>query len=155
GTANGSCRASTSISTRCRTRRPKRWKCFWRTASASGDTRSMAVTDKTPGVVFARHPRARRYVVRVNAQGVVRGTSPRWGSKKEAAAFVERERAWIDKQQRRAERERAQPQPPSMAPELERQLRRRAKLELPPRVFELAAQHGLTVARVSIRNQRS
>ena len=33
-------------------------------------------------------------------------------------------------------------------------LRDRAKRELPPRLLELAAQHGLTVSRVSIRNQR-
>jgi predicted metal-dependent hydrolase len=33
-------------------------------------------------------------------------------------------------------------------------LRERAKAELPPRLLELAAQHGLAVSRVSIRNQR-
>ena len=30
----------------------------------------------------------------------------------------------------------------------------RATRDLPPRVYELAARHGLTVARISIRNQR-
>jgi len=35
-----------------------------------------------------------------------------------------------------------------------RSLTVRAKRELPPRLLELAAQHGLAVARVSIRNQR-
>ena len=34
---------------------------------------------------------------------IVRVTVPRWGSKREAEAFAERERAWIEKQQRRAE----------------------------------------------------
>ena len=105
-------------------------------------------------VVFTRHARARRYVIRVTADGVVRVTIPQWGSKREAAAFAERERAWIAKQQRRAEEERAQPKPSEMAREVERDLRSRAKRALPARVFELAAQHGLTVARVSVRNQR-
>ena len=105
-------------------------------------------------VVFTRHSRARRYVIRVTADGVVRVTIPQWGSKREAAAFAERERAWIAKQQRRAEEERAQPKPSEMAREVERDLRFRAKRALPARVFELAAQHGLTVARVSVRNQR-
>jgi len=113
----------------------------------------MAAADSA-AVVFARHPRARRYVIRVNAEGTVRVTIPRWGSKKEAAAFVARERAWIEKQQRRADEERATPQPAAMPAHLERELRLRAKVELPPRLFELAAQQGLTVTRVSIRNQR-
>jgi hypothetical protein len=34
-------------------------------------------------------------------------------------------------------------------------LRQRARAELPARLLELAAQHGLTVTRVSIRNQRT
>jgi predicted metal-dependent hydrolase len=33
-------------------------------------------------------------------------------------------------------------------------LRAQALAELPPRLLELAGQHGLTVARVSVRNQR-
>ena len=42
--------------------------------------------------LFVRHPRARRYVIRVAADGAVRVTIPRGGSKREAAAFAERER---------------------------------------------------------------
>ena len=38
---------------------------------------------------------------------------------------------------------------------VEQDLKRLARLELEPRLRELAAQHGLTVGRVSIRNQRS
>ena len=41
-----------------------------------------------------------------------------------------------------------------MAPEVERDLRARARLELPPRLLALAAEHGLSVGRVSVRNQR-
>jgi len=105
-------------------------------------------------IVFAKHPRARRYVIHVTPEGSVRVTIPRWGSKKEAAAFAERERAWIEKQQRRFEREQHQPKPPDWSQEMERDLRVRANRELPARLIELAAQHGLTVARVSVRNQR-
>ena len=107
-----------------------------------------------PHFVFVRHPRARRYVVRVADDGSVRVTIPRWGSKREAAAFAEQERVWIEKQQRRAEQERHRPKPPPLSPEVERDLRRRAKRELPARLLELAAVHGLAVTRVSVRNQR-
>jgi predicted metal-dependent hydrolase len=111
-----------------------------------------------PVLVFARHPRARRYLIRVTDAGTVRVTVPRWGSKREAAAFAEREHAWIEKQLRaRVERERREHQrrttndAPQASP---RELLARAKRELPPRLLELAARHGLTVTRVSIRNQR-
>ena len=56
-----------------------------------------------------RHPRARRYVVRVRPDGSVRVTIPRWGSKSEAMAFAERQRAWIEKQRTRLQSESAQP----------------------------------------------
>jgi hypothetical protein len=32
-------------------------------------------------LIFVRHPRARRYVLRLTDQGAVRVTIPRWGSK--------------------------------------------------------------------------
>jgi predicted metal-dependent hydrolase len=38
---------------------------------------------------------------------------------------------------------------------VDRELRARAARELPPQLFALAARHGLTVNRVTIRNQRS
>ncbi len=120
----------------------------------------MAATD----LVFTRHPRARRYVLRVSADGVVRVTIPRWGSKREAAAFAERERAWIEKQRRRNEERRTISEAPGTNgeaagtidddPQTIAESRARAKRELPPRVFELAARHGLDVARISVRNQR-
>lgn len=106
------------------------------------------------GVVFARHPKARRYIIRVTEEGTIRVTIPRWGSKREASAFVERERVWIAKQQRRVERDRERPRPEPPAPEVVRRLRARARRELPARLLALAAEHGLTVTRVSVRNQR-
>jgi predicted metal-dependent hydrolase len=112
--------------------------------------------------VFVRHPRARRYVLRVVPDGSVRVTIPRWGSKREAADFAARQQAWIARQQRRFEQERRERlvrdqvegrREPASAEDV-RRLRERAKRELPERLLELAAQHRLTVTRISIRNQR-
>ena len=121
----------------------------------------MAATD----LVFTRHPRARRYVLRVGDDGIVRVTVPRWGSKKEGAAFAERERAWIEKQRRRNEERTTNSEAPrtngaglrteNEDPRTIADGRSRAKRDLPPRVYAFAARHGLTVTRVSIRNQRS
>ena len=123
----------------------------------------------SPRYEFVRHPRARRYVIRVVGDGTVRVTVPRWGSKREAEAFAGRERAWIEKQQRRVEAERERRQRETRnggsAPadsdigaaaigDQQRALRERARRELPQRLLELAAQHRLTVTRVSVRNQR-
>jgi predicted metal-dependent hydrolase len=107
-----------------------------------------------PALVFVRHPRARRYIVSVRADGAVRVTLPRRGSKREAEAFAAGQRAWIEKQLRRWEERRARAQPPAMSAEELREVRNRALRELPARLFELAAAHGLSVARVSVRNQR-
>jgi len=109
---------------------------------------------RTPDPVFVRHPRARRYLIRVEDDGRVRVTLPRWGSKREAAAFAEREYAWIEKQRARLAGQRAASACEPMPNEIERELRNRAKRELPGRLLELAARHALTVTRVSVRNQR-
>jgi predicted metal-dependent hydrolase len=106
-----------------------------------------------PEPVFVRHPRARRYVVRVRDDGTVRVTVPRWGSKREAKAFADSQRAWVDKQLARLAQQRAKPCD-EMGADLARDLRARAARELPPRLLELAARHGLAVVRVSVRNQR-
>jgi predicted metal-dependent hydrolase len=104
--------------------------------------------------VYVRHPRARRYVVSVRADGVVRVTVPRRGSKREAAAFAASQKTWIEKQLRRLEERRARPFPPGLDAAELRALRTRAVRELPARLLALAAEHGLVVSRVSVRNQR-
>ena len=104
-------------------------------------------------VEFVRHPRARRYVIRVRDDGSVRVTIPRGGSKREAQAFAVQQQPWIERERRRTAREHASPHP-MMAPEAVRELRARARRELPLRLLELAALHGLRVSRVSVRNQR-
>ena len=75
-------------------------------AGERSGTESSVARLKASGYEFVRHPKARRYIIRVAENGVVRVTLPRWGSKREAEAFAERERVWIEKQQRRAEAER-------------------------------------------------
>jgi len=111
---------------------------------------------RIPSLEFVRHPRARRYVVRVRADGTVRVTIPRWGSKRAAREFADQQRCWIAKQLRRMEMERDRARPrAALAPEVEREIRARARRELPARLLELAAHHCVTVTRVSVRNQRS
>jgi predicted metal-dependent hydrolase len=57
--------------------------------------------DPTPPVEFVRVVRARRYIVRVKPDGTVRVTVPRSGSKREAQAFLEKQRRWIERERRR------------------------------------------------------
>jgi predicted metal-dependent hydrolase len=123
------------------------------TASSSPGSRARPHVG-SPGLVFVRHPRARRYLIRVVDDGTVRVTVPRWGSAREAAAFAAREHAWIEKERRRRAADRQRATPATLPPELERELRERAARELPARLLQLADGCGLTVARVSVRNQR-
>ena len=100
-------------------------------------------------VVFARHRRARRYILRVLDDGTLRVTLPRWGSKRDAQAFVERSAPWIAKQRQKSIAR------PAVGHPNEPELRRRAAKELPPALLALACVHGISVTRVSVRNQRS
>jgi predicted metal-dependent hydrolase len=105
-----------------------------------------------PGYHFVRHPRAKRYVIRVMDDGGVRVTLPRWGSLKEAERFAEAERSWIDRQrQRMGERG---PAPPPLDPAVAQAHRAQARAVLPHRLLELAAEHGLSVRKISVRSQR-
>jgi len=107
-----------------------------------------------PGTpIFVRHPKARRYVIRVRPDGVVRVTIPRWGSRKEAQLFADAQRSWIDNQLARWQTERARANA-LVPPEVREQLVARARCELTAHLLELASEHGLTVSRISIRNQR-
>jgi hypothetical protein len=60
-----------------------------------GDSRSPLTVE------FVRTRRARRYIVRVRHDGSIRVTIPRGGSRAEGARFLERQSAWIAKQQAR------------------------------------------------------
>lgn len=103
--------------------------------------------------MFVRHRRARRYILRVLRDGRVRVTLPRWGAKREAHAFVEANRAWIEQQRARVVT-RTHPRP-ACDPTVEAGLRRRAQRELPAQLLALAEQHQISVRRISIRNQRT
>ena len=104
---------------------------------------------KADRVTFVRHRWARRYILRVLDDGTLRVTLPRWGSKREALAFVERSTPWIAKQQQRAQSR------PAIAHRDEPALRKRALKELPPALLALARAYDITVTRISVRNQRS
>ncbi len=63
-----------------------------------------------PAPRLVRHPRARQYVLRVLPDGTPRVTIPRWGSKREALAFLEAQRDWVARQRaRQAARSHAAP----------------------------------------------
>jgi predicted metal-dependent hydrolase len=99
--------------------------------------------------LFVRHRWARRYILRLLDDGTLRVTLPRWGSKREALAFVEQSQPWIAKQY---EKRAIEPRRPIVD---QSALRVRALSELPPALRALAERHGISVMRVSIRNQRS
>jgi predicted metal-dependent hydrolase len=102
----------------------------------------------TGDIYFVRHRRARRYLLRVDHDGRVRVTIPRGGSRREADAFLSRHLDWVA-------RERARLTPLAISFEDRHAIRIRARAELPARLLELAREHGLTVTRVSIRNQKT
>jgi len=87
-------------------------------------------------------------VLRVDADGRLRVTIPRGGSRREAEAFAQHHADWIARQRGRLAHE-------SPSVQDRRVLRAQASRELPARLLELAACHGLVVSRISVRNQRS
>ncbi|MDB6109549.1 MAG: metal-dependent hydrolase [Pedosphaera sp.] len=140
-------------------------------------------------LLFRKNPRARRYILRINAAGIPTVTIPRGGSLQEAGKFAQRHVAWLEVRLKKfKERTAAQvdeqmvlfkgepvaliavsdtevsfgahsirvaPGRTDWRARLKEKLWRLAKVELPPRVAELAAVHGLSVNRVSVRDQRS
>jgi predicted metal-dependent hydrolase len=103
-----------------------------------------------PASIFIRHSRARRYVIRVRPDGSVRVTIPRGGSRRRAEQFLREQHAWVARQRSRVIHEITAEAPRSP----DRDTLARAKRELPARLLELADAHGLSVSRISVRNQR-
>lgn len=97
---------------------------------------------------FVRMRQARRYVMRVRPDGDLRVTIPRGGSKAEAVRFADRHLEW-------AERQRSRVLATRRPAAVDHDLRTRAARELPLQLLALASGHGLTVKRITIRNQRS
>jgi predicted metal-dependent hydrolase len=125
-------------------------------AGRGGDDHGVLVSDApeaTVSPVFVRHRRARRYVIRVLSNGCVRVTVPRGGSRREAQAFYDERRAWVDAQRQRIAELRST-LPPDLSDAEQLALRAKARVELPARLERLAAQVGLTVKRVTIRSQQ-
>ncbi|MFO1488205.1 MAG: SprT family zinc-dependent metalloprotease [Verrucomicrobiota bacterium] len=58
---------------------------------------------KTVSLLFVRHPRARRYRLRLRPDGTAQVTIPRRGSVLAARSFVDQHLAWLDRQVRRRE----------------------------------------------------
>lgn len=73
----------------------------------------VAVGSRSVRLWFVRHRRARRYVLRLRADGAVRVTVPRGGSVAEAQRFAARSAPWIERQLLRQARA---PQPPARWP---------------------------------------
>lgn len=123
--------------------------------SAAETTAPARVVTGAPGAVaaiaplyFVRHRRARRYLLRVEHDGRLRVTIPRGGSQREADAFARRHLEWV-------QRQRAVLRQVRFSADDRQRLRAQAYEELPARLQALAEQHGLRVARISIRNQRT
>ena len=101
-----------------------------------------------------RHPRARRYVVRVQSRRKrsgdhsAVGVEARSGSVRGEAAAMDRKTESARRSGGRRGRARR------LAAAIAQELRARAVRELPPRLLALAAEHGLHVSRVSVRNQQ-
>ena len=109
----------------------------------------------TEAVAFVRHRRARRYILRLLPDGTLRVTLPRRGTLREARAFLEASAAWIARQRARRQTRSAPPSPSMLRPLVEQWFRRKAARELPPLLSALAERHGIAVAGVSVRDQRS
>ncbi len=156
---------------------------------------SLEVGGRRLPLVLIRHPRARRYLLRLTPDGAARVTIPRGGSAAEARRFAERSKSWLEQAlQRQAARpicSRLWPVGTSILlcgetavieiatgvtgnavrfgvevvnvaadvtdfrPAIEKHLRQLASQELPPRVQAYAAEHQVTVNRISVRNQKS
>jgi hypothetical protein len=139
---------------------------------------------------FVRHPRARRYVLRLSPQGEAVVTVPRRGSVGDARRFAEAHRAWIVRERAAQAAALARTRPLAVGDTVlvagrphailragsqalliggatvplgeagvhdtvRRWLRATARAELPARLRQLAAAHGLAVNGVTIRSQRT
>ncbi|MCX6551720.1 MAG: DUF45 domain-containing protein, partial [Acidobacteria bacterium] len=96
-------------------------------------------------VEYARHRRARHYILRVRDDGGLRVTIPRGGSQAEAERFVHTRHAWILRELHRLTIDATRTGPWQADPDVERRLRRLAATELPARLAQLAQAHGFQV----------
>lgn len=156
--------------------------------SARRPAREIHVDGRAFPIEIRRRRGARRYIVRVTAEGAVRVTVPYGAAVAGGLAFAERQAAWIARQWAHQEQLNRPwthgsevwfrgtlvrldvddglvrldgdevgmaPQDVDLRPVVVRHLRSLADAELPGRCRDLAAASGLSVVRVSVRNQRS
>jgi predicted metal-dependent hydrolase len=70
---------------------------------------SLTVNGREIALVYVKHRRARRYVLRLRSDATAQVTIPRGGSAAEGRRFAERHQGWLERQlQRLAERPRRQ-----------------------------------------------
>ena len=83
---------------------------LFRPAPVDIPSHSLTIGARTIPVHFIRNHKARRYILRVQADGSLRVTVPRVGTGKAAQAFVDRSREWIAKQLQKQQQQPARPQ---------------------------------------------
>jgi predicted metal-dependent hydrolase len=126
------------------------------------DAPAVQIGEKFVSITFRRNTKARRYILRFK-QACLVATIPRGGSQKEAFDFIRRSQPWIERQlAKKAEastevwfRGVKVPLASFGTPHVARYFRAVAKVELIPRVRELAAVTASAISRVSVRNQRT
>ena len=108
-------------------------------------------------ISLVRSQRARRITLTVRPTGLVRLTVPCGVSRARALAFAETKVAWIaSARQRVAARQAAVPPlPPEAGRERIEELRRAARVDLPPRVERIARMFGFSYGRITIRASRT
>ena len=108
-------------------------------------------------ISLVRSQRARRITLTVRPTGLVRLTVPCGVSRARALAFAETKVAWIaSARQRVAARQAAVPPlPPEAERERIEELRRAARVDLPPRVERIARMFGFSYGRITIRASRT
>ena len=107
-------------------------------------------------VIVRRHPRARRYVLRVASDGGLRLTVPTRASVSGGLEFVERQREWIARERARiAERAAARANLPCGSSDDDDRLKEMAETQLADRCRELADKHAVPISGVAVRDQRS
>jgi predicted metal-dependent hydrolase len=167
-------------------------RIFRAKATPATTTEMLQLPARAVPLLLVQHPRARRYLLRLRADGTVRVTIPRRGTVAAAKDFAMRNSVWLEQQFQRLA---AQPPAPAgwhvgteiffrgvpvrlelnragavcfgseqiivsaastdFRSAVQKHLRQLAARELPARVLELAAQHRVSVSRISVRNQKS
>jgi predicted metal-dependent hydrolase len=169
------------------------FESFFKAKATPGPTADMLqLNARAVPLLLVYHPHARRYLLRLRADGTVRVTIPWRGTVLAAKDFALRNSVWLEQQFQRLA---AQPPAPAgwhigteiffrgmsvrlqagaggvihfgseqinvsaasadLRPAIQKHLRQLAARELPARVLELAAQHRVSVSRISVRNQKS